>query len=147
FVSLLFGIHPMHVESVAWVAERKDVLYTFFFLAGLITYLRYDETKKLAWILFTFLLFVLSVLSKAMAVVFPIVLLLIDYYKGKKITFRLVAEKIPFLVVSMVGGWLAVHIQSRSAIAAYSLFSLVDRMSFGFYGYISYIWKLFLPIH
>jgi len=147
FVSLFFGIHPMHVESVAWVAERKDVLYAFFFLSALITYLLYRETKKVIYIVFTFFLFLLSVLSKAMAVVLPLVLLLVDYYRGRKITWKVLAEKIPFFLVALLFGALAVHIQSGKAIASYGLFTFYQRLSFGFYGFITYIWKLFLPVH
>ena len=85
--ALFFGIHPMHVESVAWISERKDVLYVFFFMAGLIAYYKYisiSGKNKVFLYVFVLLLFLLSVLSKAMAVVFPMVLLLIDYYKGRK---------------------------------------------------------------
>src|SRR5690606_35348685 len=81
-VSLFFGIHPMHVESVAWISERKDVLYVFFFLAGLVTYLRFLHSGKKEWQRLSWLLFVLSCLSKGMAVVFPVVLLLVDYFVG-----------------------------------------------------------------
>jgi hypothetical protein len=62
--ALLFGIHPMHVESVAWVSERKDVLYAFFFLAAAIAYLRYLERRTPGWLVLTFVAFVLSCLSK-----------------------------------------------------------------------------------
>ena len=79
--ALLFGVHPMHVESVAWISERKDVLYTFFFLSGIITYLNFikEDKGKLLWYLFTFILFLLSCLSKATAVVFPVALILINF--------------------------------------------------------------------
>ena len=84
-VAAIFGIHPMQVESVAWISERKDVLYSFFFLSGLITYLKYQsETKnikkKYLWLAATLILFVLSCLSKAMAVVFPLVLMLLKFW-------------------------------------------------------------------
>ncbi len=70
----LFAVHPMHVESVAWISERKDVLYTFFFLAGLICYLVYTRKKDITWYFLTVLCFLLSLLSKPAAVVFPLVL-------------------------------------------------------------------------
>jgi hypothetical protein len=70
FGALIFGIHPMHVESVAWISERKDVLYTFFFLLSLLSYLRYLDRQKIGWLLLTFVLFIASCLSKAMAVPF-----------------------------------------------------------------------------
>src|ERR1051325_10479170 len=73
--ALLFGIHPMHVDSVAWASERKDVLYCFFFLASCISYLSYIKTKRISYFILCFLLFVFSCLSKAMAVPLPLVLL------------------------------------------------------------------------
>ena len=99
--SLLFAIHPMRVESVAWVSSRKDVLYVFFFLAGLITYWRYLEKQRWPWLVLTFALFLLSCLSKGMAVVFPLTLILLDYWKGRPVVERhAILEKVPFFAVS-----------------------------------------------
>jgi protein O-mannosyl-transferase len=145
-VSLFFGIHPMHVESVAWISERKDVLYVFFLLAALISYLRYSETKKKGWYIFTFLLFMLSCLSKGMAVVFPIILLLIDYLRGVKWERRLLFEKIPFFLLSLVFGIVAVMAQAGKSIASMQVFTLFQRLMFVSYGAVMYIVKLFLPI-
>ena len=116
-VALFFGIHPMHVESVAWVSERKDVLYVFFFLAALISYLYYKEKGKPIWYSITLLLFILSCLSKAMAVVFPFVLILIDYYTADSISQIAIwkrktsIDKIPFFLISLVFGITAYVIQ------------------------------------
>jgi hypothetical protein len=82
FVALIFGVHPMHVESVAWVSERKDVLYTFFFLLALLKYWRFLETNKRANLIYCFVFFILSLLSKPAAVILPIVLLLLDYWRA-----------------------------------------------------------------
>src|SRR5258705_6432494 len=100
FVALIFGIHPMHVESVAWVAERKDVLYTFFFLLSLIQYYKYlnSDFRNKKWYSFlfakkywlTFLFFLLSLLSKPAAIIVPLVLLLLDYWKGRSITWKVI---------------------------------------------------------
>ena len=147
FVSLIFGIHPMHVESVAWISERKDVLYAFFFLSSLLFYLKFNRTKKTKFLVITFLLFILSVLSKAMAVVLPIIMLLIDYFQDRKITMKIIAEKIPFFLVSVFGGIIAINIQLKSAIASYETFSLLHRISFGFYGFFTYLIKMFVPVH
>jgi tetratricopeptide (TPR) repeat protein len=145
-VSLFFGIHPMHVESVAWISERKDVLYVFFFMAGLITYLRYRETKRAIWCVLTFLLFILSCLSKGMAVVFPVILLLIDYLRGVKWERKLLFEKIPFFVLSIVFGIIAVSVQqSGKAITAMSTFTVFQRLMVVSYGAIMYIVKFFVP--
>jgi tetratricopeptide (TPR) repeat protein len=145
FTALFFGIHPMHVESVAWVSERKDVLYTFFFLLSLLTYIRYVSSKKISFLVFTFLFFMASVLSKAMAVVLPVVLILIDRYQGNKFTIKSLLEKIPFFIVSIIFGIIALKIQSKESIASYETFSLFHRICFGFYGYFIYILKLFFP--
>jgi protein O-mannosyl-transferase len=145
-VSLFFGIHPMHVESVTWISERKDVLYVFFFVAGLITYLRYRETKKNVWYLFTFLLFILSCLSKGMAVVFPVILLLIDYLKEVRWERRLFVEKIPFFLLSIVFGIIAVKIQQNGqAFNAMKTYTIFQRLIFASYGAVMYIVKLFVP--
>src|SRR5258705_1571139 len=78
FVAIIFGIHPMHVESVAWVAERKDVLYTFFFLLSLIQYWRYLINGKRSHFLICFIFFILSLLSKPAAILLPAVLVLLS---------------------------------------------------------------------
>jgi protein O-mannosyl-transferase len=144
-VSLFFGIHPMHVESVAWISERKDVLYVFFFVAGLITYLRYSESKKISWYIFTLLLFILSCLSKGMAVVFPVILLLIDYLKGIEWKPRLFIEKIPFFLISLAFGIIAVMLQSGKAVSGMKSFTVVQRLMFVCYGAVMYIIRLFVP--
>jgi len=93
--ALFFGVHPMHVESVTWISERKDVLYAFFFLAGLLVYARRPDGKGWGSLGLVFVLFLLSCLSKSAAVVFPLVLLLIDFLQKRKFNFGLVAEKVP----------------------------------------------------
>jgi hypothetical protein len=98
--ALLFAIHPLRAESVVWVSERKDVLYVFFFLAGLISYWRYLETQRSTklWIALIFML--LSCLSKGVAVVFPLVCLLLDYWHGRRLEAKMVLEKIPLFALS-----------------------------------------------
>ena len=148
--AILFGIHPMHVESVGWISERKDVLYVFFFLAALIVYLKYlqkEGTQKLIFYALLILLFLLSVLSKSMAIVLPVVMLLIDYYTGRKFDKNVILEKLPFFALSLFFGLLAVKIQSNGAIANFETFTIFQRICFASYGTINYIFKLFLPIH
>src|SRR3989339_905811 len=79
FVALLFGIHPMHVESVAWISERKDVLYALFFLGAMISYMYYLKNNGKKFLILSICIFLLSLMSKTMAVTLPLVLLLIDY--------------------------------------------------------------------
>ena len=107
---LLFGLHPLHVESVAWVSERKDLLAALFYLLGVLSYLRYAGRAAGAvgpWkdgrYLTTLLCFVLSLLSKPMALSFPFVLLIIDWYPLDRLKNlrRMLVEKIPFFVVDL----------------------------------------------
>lgn len=151
-VSLFFGIHPMHVESVAWISERKDVLYVFFFLLGLISYIRYKEEGKTMWYIITLFLFILSCLSKAMAVVFPVILLLIDYFRST-ISSRMqvpkvknLIEKIPFFLISIIIGVIAFKIQhDGKSMELLPHFNPAQRMLFACYGTLMYIVKLVLP--
>jgi protein O-mannosyl-transferase len=143
--ALLFGIHPMHVESVTWISERKDVLYLFFLLAGLITYLRYIGTKKTGWYIFTLLLFILSCLSKGMAVIFPVILLLIDYLRGVKRERRLLLEKIPFFLLSVTFGIIAIKTQANDAIAGINTFTFFQRIMFASYDAMMYMVRFIVP--
>ena len=104
--ALLFCIHSMRVESVAWVTERKDVLFSMFYLASLVSYLQYIKLKKNAWYIFSLFLGGLSVLSKSMALSLPFALGIIDWFVGRfssgdEDKRRIILEKIPF----MLGLW------------------------------------------
>ncbi len=145
-VALLFSIHPMHVESVAWVSERKDVLYVFFLLGGLITYFNYKESNKIAWYLFTLLLFILSCLSKGMAVVFPVILLLVDYVMGAKWDKKTILEKIPFFILAIGFGISVFIIQQNSKAIDILSFSIPQKIMFASYGCIMYIVKFIAPV-
>ena len=113
FVAALFALHPLHVESVAWVAERKDVLSTAFCLLAFAAYHRYAKQKSAGFYLLTLLLFAFGLMSKPMLVTFPFMLLLLDYWPlnrfsslslpaSRKIFYKLVVEKIPFFALSAV---------------------------------------------
>lgn len=145
--SLFFGIHPMHVESVAWISERKDVLYALFYLAALLAYLRYLEKKGPAWLALTWIAFVLSAASKPAAVVLPLTLLAIDYFKRRPLRGRRVwVEKAPFFVVSAaVGALTVVGQKAAGAVAAPHQWTMVQKLLFAAYGTAMYVVKLFLP--
>ena len=144
--ALFFGIHPMHVESVAWVAERKDVLYAFFYLLALIAYLAYLDTRRRVWLGATLLAFVLSAASKPAAVVLPLMLLAIDYYRRRPTSPSVVLEKVPFFAVSIAAGLLTMSAQGHAgAIVNPHLWSLPQKVLFASYATIMYIVKLFVP--
>lgn len=145
FGALLFAIHPMHVESVAWISERKDVLYTFFFLLSLLAYLRYLRFERYTWIILCLLLFLASCFSKAMAVPLPFVLILIDYLKGRRFTWKTILEKIPFLILAIWFGLNAIEIQSKGAITDFDFFTAWQRVMFASYGFCFYWIKFLFP--
>ena len=142
--SLLFALHPMHVESVAWISERKDVLYALFFIAGLISYTRWIDTgsKKMYGLTFVFLL--LSLLSKPAAVIFPFVLFSIDLLRERRFQARLFLEKIPFLVPALVIGILTFLAQKEKG-ATDLHFTLATKIFLGFYGIMMYLFKMIFP--
>jgi tetratricopeptide (TPR) repeat protein len=145
--SLFFGIHPMHVESVAWIAERKDVLYTFFYLIGLLAYLRYLGSLQWGWLGATFAAFVLSVASKPAAIVFPLTLLAIDYYRHRPFDTRSVLEKAPFLVVSAAALLLTYRIQeSAGALNREDIGPVFPRVLVACFGIMMYVAKALVPI-
>ncbi len=154
-IALIWGVHPMHVESVVWVSERKDVLYSLFFFLACIQYVRFIESNNRKYYIIAFVLFVLSCLSKAMAVVLPLVLLAIDFWYDR-FSVKNIVSKAPFFIISIIFGALAVHVQGggdlggllekmTKDVAISNVYSLWQRVCFGFYGMLVYIFKFFVP--
>ena len=146
--SLFFGIQPMHVESVAWIAERKDVLYAFFYLIGLIFYLQYVRRSSIAWLGAAFAAFVCSVASKPSAAVFPLTLLAIDFFRRRPFRPRLLLEKVPFFAISLVDGLLTLHSQKETgAIDPRNWAATLPKFVIAGYGTFMYVVKLVAPLH
>jgi len=116
--AVLFGIHPVHVESVAWIAERKDVLYALFYLASSLAYLYYVRGNGRTLYYASLLLFLCSLLSKPMAVTLPLLLFLFDFALSRKFDIAGVAEKAPYFLLSAVFGTVTVASQYASPDAA-----------------------------
>jgi tetratricopeptide (TPR) repeat protein len=148
-VSAFFGLHPMHVESVAWVAERKDVLYTSFFMLSLMSYVRFVKGGSWAWLVGAFVAFVASCYAKPMAVTLPVVLILIDLFLGRSFSVRGIVEKVPFFIVSVIFGLLTIKVQSATGAGLVDVdtYSLDERMVFALYGIIEYVIRLFAPVN
>ena len=144
FTALFFAIHPMHVESVAWVAERKDVLYTFFFLASLISYTKFIRKKAKRHFWWALGWFILSLASKPAAVILPLVLLLIDYLLERKWEWRLLLEKIPFFAFSLIMGVLTLNAQAHT-INIIEEHSLLEKLLFACYSLLAYLGNFFTP--
>ena len=144
--ALFFGIHPMHVESVAWISERKDVLYAFFYLIAMLTYLRYLEGGR-RWLVATWIAFVLSVASKPAAVVLPLTLLLIDWFRRRPLRAPAFLEKIPFFAVSIAAGALTFTAQKSVGAMHSEIWTPFQKVIFASVGTLMYVGKLFVPIH
>jgi len=110
FVALLFSIHPLRAESVAWVAERKDVLYAFFYLGALVSYVYYLQRQlKTRYLWAALVFFFLSLLSKSMAVTLPVMLFCFDYFLRRRPDLHMFLEKIPFFVLSAFFAFVALY--------------------------------------
>ncbi|MCF6367021.1 MAG: tetratricopeptide repeat protein [Bacteroidales bacterium] len=147
--ALLFGVHTIHVESVAWISERKDVLYAFFFVASLISYLKYVDKKKLVWYFAALLLFLLSLFSKGQAVSLAITIILIDWIRKRNFfNTKLIAEKIPFLALAVIFGLIAIGAQQESeALVDEQGYDFFQRIGIASYAFMQYLYKLVLPIN
>ncbi|MFH1368907.1 MAG: tetratricopeptide repeat protein [Elusimicrobiota bacterium] len=147
FSAALFGIHPLHVESVAWITGRKDLLYAFFFLTGLITYSIYAKNGEKKYYIACLFSFLLSLFSKPMAITLPLVLFLIDYLSGRKPDRRNISEKIPFFLLALIFGILALatHYTGKTADTG-QLPGIFARAGFSLYGIIFYLGKTLLPV-
>jgi hypothetical protein len=154
FVAAAFALHPMHVESVAWITERKDVLSTLFWLLTMLAYVRYVKQPGAARYLLVLLIFALGLMAKPMLVTLPFILLLLDYWPlERKISWRLLvsagrltAEKIPFIILSTVSSIITFFVQrSGGAVSDMDIFSLNNRIANAFLSYARYIGKMFWP--
>ena len=159
FVAALFAIHPLHVESVAWIAERKDVLSGLFFMLTLHAYAAYATKQQVSRYLLALGFFVLGILSKPMLVTVPGVLLLLDYWPLGRLTLRrskrepavwpkigrLIAEKIPFAMVA--AGWSMLTFALQKGVGAVGQQATALRMANAIVSYATYLWTTFWPQH
>jgi tetratricopeptide (TPR) repeat protein len=162
FVAALFALHPLHVESVAWVAERKDVLSTFLGMLSLISYVRYTQQHSRSWYGLALLCFMLALMAKPMLVTLPFVLLLLDYWPLGRIKFNsafglqssdqtssvfsLLFEKIPFFILTAASCVVTYYAQqSGGAVVPFELYPLSIRVANAVVAYMAYIGKMFWP--
>jgi protein O-mannosyl-transferase len=150
FVAALFAWHPLHVESVAWIAERKDVLSTFFALLSLLSYAKFakENCRRSFW--FALIFFALGLMAKPMLVTLPFVLLLLDYWPIQRFNDstiqRLLVEKIPFLTLSALSCLVTFFAQRNGdAIVPFKNVPLPYRLENMFVAYAGYLQKIFWP--
>jgi cytochrome c-type biogenesis protein CcmH/NrfG len=168
FVAALFAIHPLRVESVAWIAERKDVLSGVFFMLALGAYVRYVGKPSGIRYLVVALVFVLGLMAKPMLVTLPFVLFLLDYWplerfayvspaaprrktaiarwrSQRSIVTRLILEKVPLLVLSAASSVITMFAQRRATVSVEFL-PLLWRINNALVSYVAYIWQMICPI-
>jgi tetratricopeptide (TPR) repeat protein len=148
FVAAVFAVHPLHVESVAWIAERKDVLSTLFWLLTSLAYLRYVKRPEGMRYAAVATLFALALMSKPMAVTLPVILLLLDVWPLQRMSRRAVLEKIPLLALALATSVATVVIQHRvGAMAGLDALPWQIRVGNATIGYVAYLWKTVWPSH
>ena len=156
FVAAVFALHPLHVESVAWIAERKDVLSTLFWMLTMIAYVSYVRRPGISRYLLALLVFALGLMAKPMLVTLPFVLLLLDYWPlgrlqlgrdvSNKARLHLVWEKLPFFVLSTVSSVITFLVQqSGAAVATAEKLPIGFRIANALVAYSSYIVKMVYP--
>lgn len=144
--SLIFAVHPVNVEAVAWASAIKVPIYTFFYLITLIFYLKYIRTEKIGQLVIALLCFILSCLSKEQGFVLPAVLILMDWFVGRNLRkVDIWLEKIPFLILSVGFGLLTLGLQGERSEAVSYTFG--QRLLFGSYSLFEYITKSFFPVN
>jgi len=171
FVAALFALHPLHVESVAWVAERKDVLSTFFLFLTLLSYIRYVEGPGLYGYLLIILFFTLGLMAKPMLVTLPFLLLLLDFWplerfklgqsgnshtatnqpashtkKPRRQIFRLLVEKIPLFALAAISSAVTFIVQkSGGAVGTLETYPFQIRLANALVSYARYVIKMIWP--
>jgi len=163
FVAALFGVHPLHVESVAWIAERKDLLSTLFWILTMGVYLRYTRRPSLGRYLPVAIFFALGLMCKPMVVTLPFILLLMDWWPLRRMTLNnsqnfgspsyslstfsgLILEKVLLLGFSAISCFVTFLAQSwEGAVQSFDYIPFGMRISNGFVSYVSYLWKMVWP--
>ena len=162
FVAALFALHPLHVESVAWVAERKDLICTFFWILTMWSYVRYVEHPKTNRYLLVLVFFIMGLMSKPMIVTLPFVLLLLDFYPLSRVQFqhfagrghshqrwifrRMVLEKLPLFVLATISSVITVYAQEQvGALKSFDRLPFIMRIANALVSYVKYIGKMIYP--
>jgi Tfp pilus assembly protein PilF len=148
FVAAVFGLHPVHVESVAWLSERKDVLSTFFWLLSLLAYVEYVRCRQSRWYWWSCAALALGLMSKPMLVTAPFLLLLLDVWPLQRasVTFwRRLVEKTPLIMLVLASSVITYFAQQQGH--AMQHYSMGDRLANAVTAYVRYIGKTCWPTH
>ena len=170
-VAVLFALHPLHVESVAWIAERKDVLSTFFWMLTMLSYYRYVGSRTIPKYLLMLLFFGLGLMAKPMLVTLPFVLLLLDFWPLKREELylanngslaelslwpkinprgilRLILEKVPLMIMALAASGVTFYAQSvGGSVNSLERVSFASRIQNVIISYVAYLWKMVWPLN
>ena len=149
FVAAIFAIHPLRVESVAWIAERKDVLSGVFFMLTLLAYVYYVRLPRVGRYLVVVFAFACGLMSKPMLVTLPFVLLLLDYWPLARIKGQYgkrVLEKIPLIALSAVSSIITFLVQ-KAAVGRAEDLPILERINNAIVSYVLYIWQMLWPMN
>jgi tetratricopeptide (TPR) repeat protein len=149
FVAAVFAIHPLRVESVAWIAERKDVLSGVFFMLTVLAYVYYARLPRISRYLVVLLVFACGLMSKPMLVTLPFVLLLLDYWPLDRIkgqVWKRVLEKIPLISLSAVSS-IATFLAQKGAVGYTEELPMLERLNNAVISYVLYIWQMLWPVN
>ncbi len=151
FIASLFALHPVHTESIAWISERKDMLFAFFGFLSIYYYIDYSREEKGIKYLLTFFFFALSLMSKSMLVTLPFLFLLFDFSilpREKSNTIKIFCEKIPFILFAILVSVLIIKAQeSGGVLRSFAVSPLEIRVSNALVSYMKYIGKIFYPLN
>jgi protein O-mannosyl-transferase len=146
--ALLFGIHPMRVESVAWVTERKDVLLTAFYFPAIYCYIKSIKVpeRNKYYLIWAVVWFIFALLSKIQAVALPLTFLAIDYILGRDLKWNLIWEKAIFWAMSLITGLAGIYfLKDNGSLEEVASYSIIDRILIGMYTLNVYLIKFFYP--
>ncbi len=146
---LIFAVHPITVESVAWISERKNVLSMVFYLLAVLSYLRFEDRGSQGWYAIALLAAIAALLAKTSVVMLPVILLLLCWWRHNSLTRRTVISTMPFFLISLVFGLITVWFQHNNAIAGEIVRpeGLASRIaSMGWVAWF-YLYKAFVPIN
>lgn len=143
---IIFLLHPLQVESVAWISELKNILSTTFYLGAVLSYIHFQASKKLKFYFFTLLLYILGCLSKSSVVVLPLILLVIDVLIHKTFRINYFLNKLPFLALSVLFGIINIKAQTADQFINYShAFPYFQRISLAGYALLKYLFLFVFP--
>lgn len=146
--AIIFLLHPIQVESVGWISELKNLFSTTFYLAAVIQYLRFHETRNKRYYLLTLLFFILGCLGKSSVVILPLTLICIDLFIAEKFSAKFFINKIPFFLLSIGFGLINIYTQSADQFINYShQFPYYQRIGFAGFALLKYALLFLLPFN